>query len=153
MKYIAYGSNMSAKQMAHRCPGAELIGVGRLLCARLDFYTHATVETVLSGDARVPVAVWEITEQDEANLDYYEGVPTYYVKRDCPVFMDNGETLDGMIYLMNTKRRSLPSRSYYDGIRQAYIDLGLSSEIKTVLEPALRRAYERVEGNRALQRA
>ena len=26
MKYIAYGSNMVAEQMAHRCPGAKLIG-------------------------------------------------------------------------------------------------------------------------------
>ena len=43
MKYIAYGSNMVEEQMAHRCPGAKLIGTGYLPNHRLEFYLHATV--------------------------------------------------------------------------------------------------------------
>ena len=76
MKYIAYGSNMVAEQMAHRCPNARLLGTGWLLNHRLEFYLHATVEKTRSKGARVPVAVWEIDEADEHSLDRYEGVPT-----------------------------------------------------------------------------
>lgn len=143
MKYIAYGSNMSAGQMAHRCPGAKLIGTGKLLGARLSFYVHATVERSRAKGACVPVAIWEITPEDEARLDRYEGFPNYYVKEDWPVRLDDGTLTTGMIYLMNLKRGNLPTNDYYYGIYDAYEDLGLSSEIETVLEPALNRALRR----------
>ena len=87
MKYIAYGSNMVAEQMAYRCPNARLLGTGWLLNHRLEFYLHATVEKTRSKGARVPVAVWEIDEADERSLDRYEGVPNYYVKRKAKVQM------------------------------------------------------------------
>ena len=73
MKYIAYGSNMVQEQMAYRCPDAKLIGTGYIAGARLEFYLHATVEKTDDMRNRVPVAVWEISEADEARLDRYEG--------------------------------------------------------------------------------
>ena len=54
--------------------------------------------------------------------------------------MDDGSTLTGMIYLMAYKRNAPPEASYYRGIRDAYEELGLDSEIKTVLAPARRRS-------------
>ena len=80
MKYIAYGSNMVAEQMAFRCPNARLIGMGWLPNHRLEFYLHATVERSRARGAQVPVAVWEIDETDERSLDRYEGYPSYYTK-------------------------------------------------------------------------
>ena len=97
MKYIAYGSNMVAEQMAHRCPNAQLIGTGWLLNHRLEFYLHATVEKTRSKGARVPVAVWEIDEADEHSLDRYEGVPHYYVKRQARVQMKDGSEIDRIL--------------------------------------------------------
>ena len=143
MKYIAYGSNMVEEQMAHRCPGAKLIGTGYLPNHRLEFYLHATVERTRAHDAQVPVAVWEISEEDERSLDRYEGFPTYYTKHRRRVVMDDGTELWGMVYIMNMIRPQPPTPTYYNGIHNAYVKLGLSSEIERVLEPALQRSQRR----------
>ena len=143
MKYIAYGSNMVVSQMARRCPSAKLIGTGYVEGARLEFYRHATVVRTRQKADRVPVAVWEISEAGERNLDRFEGYPSYYLKQEWPARLDSGETVQGMIYLMRTILPSPPDDSYYDCIRKAYEELGLSSQIETVLEPALARAIDR----------
>ena len=143
MKYIAYGSNMVADQMAVRCPDARLIGTGYITGARLEFYLHATVEKTGDMRNRVPVAVWEISDRDERNLDRYEGYPSYYIKEEWTVRMADGSEISGMIYLMKMIRQSPPHAQYYDGIANAYRRLGLSSQIKTVLKPALDRSLRR----------
>lgn len=143
MKYIAYGSNMVSSQMALRCPGAKLIGIGYIENARLEFYLHATVVRTKQKADRVPVAVWEINETDERNLDRYEGYPSYYIKQEWFAQLDSGEAVEGMIYLMRSIRLSPPDDYYYGCIRDAYAELGLGSQIKTVLEPALARAIDR----------
>ena len=143
MKYIAYGSNMVAEQMAHRCPNARLIGMGWLPNHRLEFYLHATVERSRARGASVPVAVWEIDAADEKSLDRYEGFPTYYTKHKRKVLMDDGSEIEGMVYIMNMIRPQPPTAGYYNGIHDAYTKLGLSSEIERVLEPALQRSIER----------
>ena len=143
MKYIAYGSNMSLDQMAHRCPGAKLIGTGYLPNHRLEFYLHATVERTRPHGAKVPVAVWEISEEDERSLDRYEGFPTYYTKHRRWVVMNDGSELWGIIYLMNYLRISPPASEYYDGIETAYMKLGFTDDIETVLMPALDRSWQR----------
>ena len=48
-----------------------------------------------------------------------------------------------MVYIMNMIRPLIPQASYYNGIHAAYQKLGLNSEIKRVLEPALQRSVER----------
>jgi gamma-glutamylcyclotransferase (GGCT)/AIG2-like uncharacterized protein YtfP len=143
MKYIAYGSNMSTGQMEYRCPDARLVDVGRIHGAQLEFFIHATVELSQIKDAFVPVAVWEISERDEKRLDRYEGFPNYYIKEEWPVTLADGSDITGMIYLMRTKRGDVPAMGYYEGIRSAYEDLGLRSEIKSALESALRRSMYR----------
>lgn len=143
MKYIAYGSNMVEEQMAHRCPGAKLIGTGYLPNHRLEFYLHATVERTQAHGAKVPVAVWEISEEDERSLDRYEGFPTYYTKHRRRVVMNDGSELRGMVYIMNMIRLQPPTVAYYNSIHNAYVRLGLRSEIERVLEPALQRSQRR----------
>jgi len=143
MKYIAYGSNMCADQMEYRCPGARFIDVGYLHGVRLEFFTHATVERSRIKGVSVPVAVWEISERDERRLDRYEGYPVYYVKEVWAVTLADGTEITGMIYRMQLKRGDMPDMGYYEGICSAYEDLGLRSEIKSVLEPALLRSLRR----------
>ena len=143
MKYIAYGSNMVEEQMDVRCPEARLIGTGYISGARLEFYLHATVEKTGDKRNRVPVAVWEINDKDERSLDRYEGYPSYYIKEEWPVHMSDGSEISGMIYLMKMIRKSPPHTQYYDGIVGAYRRLGLGSQIKTVLKPALERSIAR----------
>ena len=143
MKYIAYGSNMVEEQMAHRCPSAKLIGTGYLPNHQLEFYLHATVKHTRAHGAKVPVAVWEISEEDERSLDRYEGFPSYYIKAQRKVKMMDGSEIRGMIYLMNYLRISPPASEYYDGIETAYMKLGFTDDIETVLMPALDRSWQR----------
>ena len=143
MKYIAYGSNMVEEQMAVRCPDARLIGTGYIAGARLEFYLHATVERTGDLRNRVPVAVWEISEQDERNLDRYEGFPHYYRKETWPIVLADGSEIIGMIYTMRLIRKSPPVDAYYNGIANAYRRLGLGSQIRTILQPALKRSIQR----------
>ncbi len=143
MKYIAYGSNMVRRQMAFRCPHARLIGTGYIGSARLEFYLHATVEYTGDRRNRVPVAVWEIDRTDEVNLDRDEGFPNYYTKQEWTVHMDDGSEIKGKLYVMKLIRYSPPSAEYYQGIRDAYRDLGLTRQIHSVLVPAFIRSLNR----------
>ncbi|MDL2205393.1 gamma-glutamylcyclotransferase [Eubacteriales bacterium OttesenSCG-928-N13] len=147
MKYIAYGSNMSRGQMKHRCPDARLIGTGwvedmqLVFKGRMSGNAHATLVPAPRGKGpkrhRVPVAVWELSNRDETSLDSYEGFPHYYRKEQCPVTLSNGRAINGMVYLMNGGQLGMPSRSYYFGIRDAYIDLGLEEHVNPILGLAL----------------
>ncbi len=143
MKYIAYGSNMVQEQMAVRCPDARLIGTGYIAGARLEFYLHATIEKTDDLRNRVPVAVWEINDRDERGLDRYEEFPSYYIKESWQVHMSDGSQIEGMIYIMKMIRPSPPQSAYYKGIEDAYRKLGLRSQIKTILKPALDRSLQR----------
>ena len=143
MKYVAYGSNMNLEQMAIRCPGAKLIGTGLLRGYQLEFNRHATIVPTNNPDAAVPVAVWEITAQHEDRLDSYEGFPRYYRKLSCMVDLAEGEQIQGMVYQMCTFDYFPPNEAYFAGIRDAYESLGLRSEIKQFLQPALMRSYRR----------
>ena len=141
MKYIAYGSNMNLEQMMHRCPGAKLIGTGCLHGYQIEFNRHATIVEKNSSSASVPVAVWEITREHERALDRYEGYPHYYRKIACTVDMGGEERIQGMAYQMCERDFFPPAIEYFRGIRDAYEDLELRSEIKQVLQPALMRSY------------
>ena len=134
---------MGQEQMAFRCPNAKLIGTGYISCARLEFYLHATVEKTGNERDRVPVAVWQISREDEKNLDRYEGYPVYYIKETWTVHMNDGSETEGMIYLMKLIRQSPPQNRYYEGLADAYRTLGLEDRISTVLKPALERSIAR----------
>lgn len=144
MKYIAYGANMSRRQMARRCPTAQFIGTGRLTSYQLEFFFHATITRVRGKGAYVPVAVWEISAEDEKSLDLFEGYPGYYGKQITTARMDDGSQIKGMIYIMREHGNLYPPpSSYYQGIHASYLDLGLGSEIKAVLQPAYERSCTR----------
>lgn len=130
--YIAYGSNLSVEQMAVRCPDAKVVGTAMLDDWELLFRVHATIAP--RKGAKVPVAVWEISEKDEKKLDLYEGFPTYYKKRNLKVKMtriDNSavETVDAMVYIMNLFRGFAPSPSYYKIIDEGYQRFGFDRRI------------------------
>ena len=83
--YIAYGSNLNIRQMMRRCPESRVIGTGTLNGWELLFKgskTGAYLTIEQKPDGTVPVAVWEVSERDERNLDIYEGYPTFYYKKE-----------------------------------------------------------------------
>ena len=145
-KYIAYGSNLSVRQMAHRCPDARIIGMAAIQDWKLVFRTHATIEP--AAGRVVPVLIWEISDRDEKNLDLYEGYPHYYVKRQMGVTMTdldgkNPRKVNAMVYVMTEGHSAgLPMKGYYVVLAEGYARFGFNTY---QLELALNEAKEAAE--------
>ena len=145
--YIAYGSNLSVNQMAHRTPEAKIVGIAVLHGWRLLFKNYATIEENPNYDT--PVLVWDISprDRDEENLDRYEGFPHFYFKRDLPVTvtpLDGGKPMEltAMIYIMSPKHRwtQAPTFHYYDILDEGYEVFGFD---KAILRKALMESADR----------
>ena len=141
--YVAYGSNLNIRQMQHRCPTAKLYGTGIVSDYELQFkgQPNCAFATIAPKEgAFVPVAVWEISKQNEQALDRYEGYPSHYFKQNIPVQLD-GEEVNAMVYIMNLKMKfGLPSPYYYQTVLEGYHDCGLDTE---VLDQAVRNSSYR----------
>ena len=129
--YIAYGSNLNVAQMVRRCPEAKPIGTAVLENYILYFKGsgsgyYLTIEQKSGG--KVPVAIWEVTPEDEKALDRYEGYPHLYRRETAQVEL-NGKTVDAMVYIMNSKGVAPPSPFYYDVIRKGYEMNGLDTAV------------------------
>ncbi|MDZ7729153.1 MAG: gamma-glutamylcyclotransferase family protein [Dehalococcoidia bacterium] len=85
--YFAYGSNMSASQMADRCPGARALGAAWLPDFALAFTRYSPRREGGVADIRphrrkaAHGVLWEVTEDHLASLDRYEGVASGAYRR------------------------------------------------------------------------
>ena len=140
--YCAYGSNLNQRQMLKRCPEAKFVGIGRLFGYELCFrgFSDSAYATVIEKEGEfVPVALYWITESDEASLDHFEGYPYQYLKSQATVEIGD-ELVSAMIYIMNPNRKvGLPSGAYYARIWDGYNDCGLD---KQKLEEALEKTFK-----------
>ncbi len=134
--YLAYGSNINLEQMARRCPNSRVIGTAMIPDYELEFRGVATI--VPKKGAEVPVLMWEIDQQDEINLNRYEGFPRLYRKEIFEMEV-NGKIREGMAYLMNYKGIAPPTAQYYNGIKKGYVDNGMDTKY---LHDALVRSVE-----------
>lgn len=142
--YIAYGSNLNTFEMSLRCPGATVWGTSLIADYRLLFrgsreVSFLTIEPC--ENARVPVAVWKVTDEHERRLDLYEGFPDYYDKKNMrlPVTrLDNGETetVTGFVYFMHAEKPcGIPTEEYLDTCLEGYDTFRFNPDI---LEEAVR---------------
>ena len=142
--YIAYGSNLNIRQMRFRCPGAKPIGISAIPDYELLFKgsktgAYLTIEPKDGG--LVPVAVWEVTADDEKHLDIYEGYPNFYYKKEVrlPVKLASGKTkkLTAFVYIMHEERSlGIPSLAYIRTCKEGYRNFGFDVKY-------LDRAYRR----------
>lgn len=140
---IAYGSNLNLDQMALRCPTAKVYGKGMLENYKLLFKgtpgnAYATIEP--DEGREVPVLVWEVQPEDEMALDFYEGFPNFYYKKDLSVKLESDHTVTAMVYIMTDKIKdrlqlNLPSERYLKIVKAGYISAGFDSRI---IEAALK---------------
>lgn len=140
--YIAYGSNLNKEQMQYRCPTAKPISVATLKDHQLVFQgrpygAHANV--IPAEGQEVPVAIWEISAQDERNLDIYEGVAGGYYTKETIEIDVNGEMQEALIYIMTPNPYGTPTDGYLNTIVEGYKDFNLPARI---LNEAVRHAYE-----------
>ena len=130
--YIAYGSNLNIRQMRYRCPGAKPIGISaipdyELLYKGSKTGAYLTIEPKNGG--LVPIAVWEVTADDEKRLDIYEGYPTFYYKKEVhlPVRLANGKIrkVTAFVYIMHEERSiAIPSMTYIRTCEEGYRNFG-----------------------------
>ena len=136
--YLAYGSNLNILQMKRRCPSARIIGTAVIPDHRLLFKgsktgSFLTIEP--AEDSSVPVGVWEVSPEDEAALDRYEGCPIFYYKRALTLPIRGIRTgkvriRNAFVYIMHEERPyGLPTRFYMDVCREGYEDFGFDSEL------------------------
>lgn len=134
--YLAYGSNLDVRQMRWRCPTAKVIGTGtipgyELLYKGSQTGAYLTIEMKEGGS--VPVAVWEVTADDEKRLDAYEGCPTFYYKKEVrlPVKLASGKTkkLTAFVYIMHEERSlGIPSLAYIRTCEEGYRNFGFDTK-------------------------
>lgn len=148
--YLAYGSNLSVTQMAHRCPNAVYVGTAEIPGYRLLFKGsktgyYLTIEKK-KGSA-VPVLVWQISEWDERNLDAYEGYPAFYYKKEMKVELESfissmpKHPIEALVYIMHEERHTgIPSGHYYETCMEGYQRFGFD---KKILEQALKDSSEK----------
>lgn len=141
--YIAYGSNLNIPQMRMRCPGATIVGTSVIENYQLLFKgsrtgSYLTIEP--QKGASVPVAVWEVSAENEAALDRYEGFPTFYYKKEMVLPIQSIQTgkihkRRVFVYIMHEDRSfGLPRKAYMETCRQGYRSFGFN-------EAVLKQAY------------
>ena len=136
--YLAYGSNLNMEQMKWRCPFAVPLGTAEIKGYRLLFKGSQTGAylTIEKCDGRtVPVAVWAVTEEDEENLDRYEGYPRFYYKAEMDITYRGMVThrkrkVHAFVYIMHEDRSiGIPTRAYVSTCAKGYRDFGFDLEV------------------------
>lgn len=111
--YFAYGSNMSAAQMAERCPGAQAAGTARLGGYGFRVSTHGGANIVPRAEDEVHGVLWRCMPRHITTLDRYEGVRVgTYFRRYVTVETDAKETLRVLTYI-GTRTYPGPARVNY----------------------------------------
>lgn len=138
--YIAYGSNLNIRQMRWRCPTARIIGTAELVGWRLLFKgsktgSYLTIEPF--AGSRVPIAVWDVTPEDELALDHYEGYPSFYYKKELTLDIKGIKTgkvrrRRVFVYIMHEERPiGIPARAYVETCAEGYRDFGFDVDFLT----------------------
>ncbi|MDE6727772.1 MAG: gamma-glutamylcyclotransferase [Oscillospiraceae bacterium] len=145
--YLAYGSNLNKEQMKTRCPGAMVIGTAELRNYELLFKgsrsgSYLTIEKKRGG--KVPVAVWEVSAENEKALDRYEGYPSFYYKKEFPIninrFDGTKERRNAFIYIIHESRPiGIPAQGYINICREGYRNFGFNEKF---LDAAIERSMK-----------
>ena len=132
MYYFAYASNLKHAQMAERAPGAKARFAAVLPNYRLVFggysrtWRGGTASLQASRGDKVMGGVYEITEQELARLDKYEGYPVEYTHVTVTVYPDMGGPVEAVSFIRPRQVvEAKPSEEYLACIKQGYTDWGL----------------------------
>lgn len=134
MLYFAYGSNLNPDQMRHRCPAHKVVGMAALHEHRLAFpltshdWGGGVAGVVPAHGSTVWGIVYELSDEDLASLDRYEGYRGAGDQHNLydreGVFVELTRPEDGSIprrvraacYFARPSNPAAPSRRYLDAI-------------------------------------
>jgi gamma-glutamylcyclotransferase (GGCT)/AIG2-like uncharacterized protein YtfP len=139
--YAAYGSNLDPGQMRERCPHSPVAGTGWLPGWRLtfggeDLGWEGALSTLVEDpdpDSHVFVALYDVTADDEARLDSWEGADMgLYRKIRLRVLTLDGDSL-AWVYILDAFEGGLPSARYLGVLADAAEKAGAPDEYVTEL--------------------
>jgi len=121
--YAAYGSNMHPEQMLKRAPHSPMAGTGWLHGWRLTFggedigWEGALATIVQDPASKVFVVLYDMTKEDEQNLDRWEGSELgIHKKIRCRVERVSSDTSTdpvlAWLYVVDAWEGGLPSARY-----------------------------------------
>src|SRR5256885_12389264 len=121
--YAAYGSNMHPEQMLERAPHSPMAGTGWLHGWRLTFggedigWDGALATVVEDPDSKVFVVLYDMTREDEKNLDRWEGSELgIHKKIRCRVERTSSDTTTdpvlAWLYVVDAWEGGIPSARY-----------------------------------------
>ena len=136
--YFAYGSNMCIRQMNDRCPNNSKIGIGQLSGYRWIISTRGYANVVKSSNDDVWGVIYEISIQDEAKLDVYEGVSRKcYLKENLDILIDR-RIKNCLTYVDPITEIGIPSCTYSNTINEGILDSKLPEEyVEKYLRPKI----------------
>ncbi|GAG35677.1 unnamed protein product [marine sediment metagenome] len=132
MYYFAYASNLSRKQMSHRCDDSQPKFVATLPNHKLIFagrskdWNGGVASIKPCKGEKVIGAIYEISEQCLRSLDIYENYPTTYGRENVTVFTGSDVPVRAITYVkVEQSNETQPSREYLLTIQQGYKDWGI----------------------------
>jgi len=120
--YAAYGANMDPARMLARCPHSPFRGSGWLSGWRLTFggeehgWDGATVTLVEDASSQVFVCLYDVTPEDERELDRWEPPPVHKIRLRAHT-LDTDEL--AWLYVLDAHEGGLPSASHLGAIVEA----------------------------------
>ncbi len=110
--------NTNNEGMRLRCPDSRAIGKAKLMQHKFCFRYHADA-TACEG-AVVEGVLWVISDNDLEQLDWIEGYPHYYERKQGLVIADT-TILDAWFYTMKDRHPlEAPDTLYYETCQQGY---------------------------------
>ncbi|HEV2317520.1 MAG TPA: gamma-glutamylcyclotransferase family protein [Thermoplasmata archaeon] len=108
MYYFAYGSNMDLKRLRKRGVNPRKMRAavlpGHRLCFNKRFDSNAgegKANIVEQTDESVEGILSEVTPEEIARLDRYEGVPAHYLRARVVVTPEDGTEVEAVTYVAN----------------------------------------------------
>ena len=123
--YFAYGSNLNIAQMRKRCPGAKPFSPAVLHGWKLVERLYADIEE--DEKSCVNGALFSITEEDLAELDYYEGYPDFYTRLEVMVTDNCGIYRSAIVYTMTDECKLERSLQPYPASYRAICSQGAAA--------------------------
>jgi len=127
--YFTYASNLNKKQMQERVPESKPMFVATLPNYKLVFagwsrqWRGGSATIMLSRDAKVLGAIYEVSDRDLRRLDSYEGCPGNYNRINVTVFDEDGNPVEAVTYIKAGRvEKTQPSKEYLAVIQQGYRD-------------------------------
>jgi len=136
--YFAYGSNLNASQLLHRCPNAIYIKKYILRGYKLVFDYYASIEYTGNQNDKVRGVIYALSSEDLNSLDRYEGVSNNCYRKTFFKLSIRGQNSLVLTYIKVSNGRSNPTKTYLNKIKRGYkfwgFDLSCLKNIETQVD-------------------